>query len=660
MQLSDIFVKPITRDIQGVIKVGQGGQDTIRQDLDEYVVTKELQRYFNDFFTAYLKSINGPTDKMGVWISGFFGSGKSHFLKILSYLLNSKVEIDGKTAIEFFKEQNKIADQTTIAAMDRAASIETDVLLFNIDSESKSGNKSDENAILNVFMQQFNKMQGFTDSNFMVADMERLLVEEGKYQDFKAAYKEINRNHDDWENGRNRYAFEKKVIEEALVKIDFGYDMPNFDVQKPISIKDFAEMVAKYIDKQGDNHHVVFLVDEVGQFIGDDVHRMLNLQTVVEELGVATKGKAWVIVTSQQSIDTVTKNLSGTDFSKIQGRFDTKIAMSSSNVDEVIKRRLLDKTNDAKAFLESDFANNANSIHNKLNFNGERKWAKYSSADDYAEIYPFVPYQFELLQTVLTAVREHGSDGKHLSEGERSMLAIFKEAAVRMKDASISSLVPFSMFFDGLENFLDHEHRIVITNAQKNERVNPDGGLDSFPIRVFETLFMIKYVDQFEKSLDNITTLMVSNTDEDVIELKKKVEAALIDLISQGFVEKTTQGYEFLTNQEQDIKKQIDKQNVTESEVATELGSLFFDDSTAIKETFNYPKLRGNYVFKFNELIDDVPIKSNRNDLTIKVITPQSEDNRNEVTLSVKSAQNTLMIDMPVETNYLDEVRQAL
>ena len=109
MIIKDMFAKPIDRDIKGVIKVGQDDNANIQQELEEYVVTRELQKHFRDFFASYKRGINGETEKMGVWISGFFGSGKSHFLKIISYLLENK-EVNGKRAIDYFIEDNKIAD----------------------------------------------------------------------------------------------------------------------------------------------------------------------------------------------------------------------------------------------------------------------------------------------------------------------------------------------------------------------------------------------------------------------------------------------------------------------------------------------------------------------------------------------------------------------
>ena len=135
MKIIDLFEKPIDRDIKGVIKVGQSNEENIYQELDEYVVTNELSKHFREFFEMYKKGIEDHTEDMGVWISGFFGSGKSHFLKILSYILENK-EVKGRRAIDFFRDDNKIADPLVIANMDLASNTSTDVVLFNIDSKA--------------------------------------------------------------------------------------------------------------------------------------------------------------------------------------------------------------------------------------------------------------------------------------------------------------------------------------------------------------------------------------------------------------------------------------------------------------------------------------------------------------------------------------------
>ena len=122
-KLKNIYLKDINREIQGVIKVDD--ENFIKQELEEYVVTDELLKHFREFFDAYNTSISGTTEHMGVWISGFFGSGKSHFLKILSYILDNKI-VDGKPAVDYFED--KINDPMLLANMKRASSINNDVI----------------------------------------------------------------------------------------------------------------------------------------------------------------------------------------------------------------------------------------------------------------------------------------------------------------------------------------------------------------------------------------------------------------------------------------------------------------------------------------------------------------------------------------------------
>ena len=157
MKIYDMFAKKIDRPITGVVKVGQIEEDDKKLELEEYVVTRGLTKHFREFFSNYTKSINEPTDKMGVWISGFFGSGKSHFLKILSYNLDNAV-VAGKHPWEYLVENNPALkdDAMLLANMKLAANTPTDAILFNVDSKSAASAKSDSNAIVMVFNRRFN------------------------------------------------------------------------------------------------------------------------------------------------------------------------------------------------------------------------------------------------------------------------------------------------------------------------------------------------------------------------------------------------------------------------------------------------------------------------------------------------------------------------
>lgn len=664
MYVKNMFAKAIDRDIKGVIKVGQGDDENVRQELEEYVVTRELQKHFADFFSSYKKGITGNTDKMGVWISGFFGSGKSHFLKILSYLLENRV-VDGKTALEYFIEDRKIKDEMVLADMRLAANVSSDIILFNIDSKSGMADaQNNKEAILSVFLKVFNQHLGFYGANPFLADLERHLSDEGKYEEFKSTFAEIRGK--EWEDSRHQFRFVQDQVIKTLVKIGYMSE----DAAKNwcesstgaynIDVVTFANMVKHYIDKKGNNHHVVFLVDEIGQYIGEDSKLMLNLQTVTEDLGSACGGKAWVVVTSQQDIDSITKT-KGNDFSKIQGRFDTRLSLSSANVDEVIRKRILEKTESGRQTLGFLYDEKDTIIKNLIIFNDGIEKKLYSDRVNFSAVYPFVPYQFNLLASVLTSIRTHGASGKHLAEGERSMLALFKESAVRIMDKAEGTIVPFNMFYDALEQFLDHSHKGVIIRAYDNEYLNPDKAEECFDVNVLKTLFMIKYVKEVVANLENITSLMVSSIDDDRIALKNKVEDALKRLVRQTLIQKNGEVYVFLTDEEQEINREIESQNVEISEVVGKVSELIFDGLYDEKK-YRYPAFNGRYTFGFNQFVDDRPYKANQNfDISLKILTPNYEMGTDETTLRLMSGQSkSVIVVLPDDKAFIDEIRSSL
>lgn len=664
-----MFEKEIDRDIQGVIIVGQSEAENVAQELDEYVVTKELQKHFADFFSAYKKGIVGTTPKMGVWISGFFGSGKSHFLKILSYLLANK-SVGDRKAIDYFADDKKIADKKVLADMKLAADTDTDVVLFNIDSKSDGGSKQNKDAIVKVFLKVFNEMQGFCGAIPFLADLERKLMEEGRYNEFKQKFEEMYG--EAWEDSRQDFDFIQDDIVQVLTEMDFMSEAAARNwcerAAEPyqISIEDFAKRVKTYIDRKGNNYHVVFLVDEIGQYIGEDSKLMLNLQTVTEELGKECMGKAWVIVTSQQDIDSVT-NVKGNDFSKIQGRFDTRLSLSSANVDEVIKKRILEKKEIPAQTLRLLYGQKITIIKNLITFNDGVEKKLYADENDFSCVYPFVPYQFNLLASVLTSIRTHGASGKHLSEGERSMLAMFKESAMEYKECEVGTIIPFHAFYNALENFLDHSHRGVMIRAYENDIINSEHKEKVFTVDVLKVLFMIKYVDKvIAANIDNITSLIVSNIADDRITLKESVEDALKVLMHQNLVQKNGDIYVFLTNEEQEINREIESQSVEMAEIINKASELIFQDIITDKDLANgkykYNKFNGRYVFSYNQIVDERPFKSTQKyDIGVHIITPASDCGTDEITLRMKSGEGKeVLVLLPNDRAFIDEIRRYL
>ncbi|HAD69221.1 MAG TPA: BREX system P-loop protein BrxC, partial [Acinetobacter radioresistens] len=271
-------------------------------------------------------------NRVGVWISGFFGSGKSHFLKTLSYILANKVARDAqgneRSAAEFFDE-SKIRDAFIRADIGKAVSHHADVILFNIDSKASSND--DGNPILNVFLRVFNEYQGFSADHPHIAHMERHLSQKGVYERFKQAFEESSGM--SWLEERDGYQFYQDDVETAISQaLNLSAEAAHkwFEDSEQtfsVSVENFCQWVKEYLDSKGPQQRMLFLVDEVGQFIGSDTRLMLTLQTITENLGTICKGRAWIIVTSQADIDAVLGEMSSSkanDFSKIAGRFKTR------------------------------------------------------------------------------------------------------------------------------------------------------------------------------------------------------------------------------------------------------------------------------------------------------------------------------------------------
>ena len=657
IKIEDLFEKDIRRDINGVIKVDQEDERSVYTELDEYVVTGESLKHFDKFFRNYTTTLEEPTDKIGVWISGFFGSGKSHFLKILSYLLENRA-VQGKTALEFFRE--KITDPAIFANIEKAVTTGTkDVILFNIDSKANTANKGDEQ-IVNIFMRAFNDMRGYLGDVFWIADLEEDLEEKGLYEPFKTEFERING--ETWEERRVAYGFEQDDIIEALANCGSmsreaaARLFENDGASYTFSVEKFAKKLDKYCKSKGKDHQVIFLVDEVGQYIGENSELMLNLQTIVEELGTKLRGKAWVAVTSQADIDTVTKeHVKGYDFSKIQGRFNTRLGLTSANVDEVIKKRILDKKEEYREVLAAYYAEKQTILRNLLAFSNRAEIKIYKNEDDFVNVYPFVPYQFNLVQKVFDRIRETGFTGKHLAKGERSMLSAFKESTENYCENNVGLLIPFHAFYETIEGFLDPIIARTISHARKNESLNEKD------CELLEILFMIRNIKEIEPNLDNLIVLSISSVDEDKIKLKQRIIESLRKLEDQTLINKSEDKYYFLTNEEQEINKEIKRMDIEEHQILEEVHGMLYDQKQGI-----CPSSHKDY--KFNKAIDDRVKAISGADLTIKFLTPLSDQYNskkgNQQSLSGDNLSNinstdTLLFVLP-EDELIDQIRSYL
>ena len=652
MIIRDMFADDINRKINGVIKVDQAADEVIEQELNEYVITKELKKHFITFFNYYSDALDEPTADTGVWISGFFGSGKSHFLKMLSYLLENK-EVNGIRSVERFRKKFE-DDPATYMMIDRSTKVETETILFNIDIEG-SINK-DKTAVLRVFAKTFYNHLGFFGDNLKVAKLEQYIDQQEKTEQFRRTFEE--KKGMSWLESRKAFAFNGKYIIPTLMEV---LDMSEEDARAwfndksaiEFSIAQLVEDIKDYLKTKPNNFRLLFMVDEVGQYVGTDTDMLLNLQSLVEKIGSECGGKVWVVCTGQEAIDEIIK-VRADEFSRIQARFKTRLSLSSSSVDEVIQKRILKKTKDAEAELENVYNKNDSVLRNLFSFTDSILDIKgYSGPGEFAANFPFVPYQFIIMQKVFAEIRKHGNSGKHLSGGERSMLSGFQEATQKIQEKDEYALVPFFRFYDTVHTFLDGSIRRVIERCQR--AADNGDGIEALDVDVLKLLYLIRYIDDIPANLDNIVILMADDIRMDKITMRETIRDCLNRLMSQNYIGRTGEVYNFLTDEEQDIQREIKSTPVDTASIVDRIGQMIFADIFTTKK-YRY----GKYDFAFDQMVDGITIGNITGGMRLRFLTVATDTaEKSELRLMTESKGKEAIVVL-AETPYYESLESAM
>ena len=646
MLLREIFQKPVDRNIEGVIKADDDA--SLRLELDEYVITNEVEKRLDTFLDAY----NNYQGANGVWVSGFFGSGKSHLLKMLALVLENR-RVEGENAADIFLSKPTFKDNEILRGdLKKAVSIPSKSILFNIDQKADVISKTQLDALLSVFVKVFNEECGYYGKQPYVAEFERDLDSDGLLEAFKSRFREIASK--EWEWARQRTKRMASQIDEAYNAVtgqSVSQILDKYRSDYRLSIEDFAEQILAYIDRQGPEFRLNFFVDEVGQYIADNVKLMTNLQTIAESLATKCRGRSWIIVTAQEDMNSVVGEMGkqeSNDFTKIQARFKNRMKLTSQDVAEVIQKRLLLKNERGVNELSELYHDQENNFKTLFDFaDGSQTYRNFQDRDHFIHSYPFIPYQFALFQSVIQNLSLHSAfEGKHSSVGERSMLGVFQQVAIHIAAHQIGQLATFDLMFEGIRTALKSQIQRAVIQAE-NHLDNP------FAVHVLKALFLVKYVKEFKATVRNLCVLMLDGFNQDLPALRKNVEAALNLLEQQTYIQRNGEQYEYLTDEEKDVEEEIKNTEVESSEVSDELEKIVFDHIIKNRKI----RFDGNdYDYPYGRKLDD-RLHGREHELAIHIITPFHE---NAESLDVLRGQSMvrpeLMVIMPPDDRLMRDI----
>lgn len=651
MDMKGLYAKDIFRSIDGVIKADDVSK--VASEVDEYVMTSEIRKGLSRIVDAW-NQVDAPSN--GVWISGFFGSGKSHLLKMLSYLLGEQAGSQPLTReeVECAFERKVAGDETTIADLKRSLHTPTRAVLFNIDAKDDKSTRERGSAMIEVFYKVYFEARGLYSKDLGVGALERDLEDRGELARFCEAYQE-EAGHT-WEVGRVNTVFSEALVSRALARLGHQVDQPfrSYREQMNLSAEAFAQDVASWLDRQGPHQRIAFFVDEVGQFIGDDSQLMLNLQTITEQLATHCSGRAWVFVTSQEELSGIMEQMDerqSKDFSKIQGRFAITVNLSTEEVTDVIARRLLTKSEQGAEELDRMWQRLGAGFPSMFRFpEGTKKYDNYLTRDSFVAKYPFVDYQFEMFTQAMRGLSDNDLfTGRHSSVGARSLLGVCQQIAQELTDDELGTVASFDRFYDGIAAMLKSDVKDNIGRAAQDSHTR-----DPFTMSVLKVLLLVRYVDSFQAYPRNIAVLLRRSLDQDATDLETRVNRALHILSDQVYVQRQADGtYAYMTNEEKEVRREI-SQIIVESREVTDLLRTDIRRHVGTSATsFVYPGT--NRRMGVSLFVDGR--REQAEPLVISVFTPQSSLDEEGIRHESVVRHDTLSLGLDISSEILEDVR---
>ena len=612
MKLRELYSKPINRAVNPAVSATKFDPETEQVEIQEYVFTDEI---INGLFRI-LDAIknNRPYDHVGIWIDGYYGSGKSHFLKYLDYCITPHTRdaamqrlLDAVKVIDPLDEKHNIGfdyeQLLSIANWLKRATIDT--CIFNL--ETSYDNSTDKKkAFLHVFWNEFNGKRGFNKFNITLAqNLEKPLQEKGVFEAFK---ERIAEEGGDW----NDPGMAADLIDNELDWVlDIAKELaPTLSVDSIreriikrdtiLSIDRFGMELASYLKDKGDDYRLILLADEVSQFINKERDRYLNLQEIITKLSEACQNKVWVACTAQQDLSEIMDDCNIAEEKdkegKIKGRFEVKVSLKGTQPEVITQKRILDKKEEVMPDLEELYDRQKAAFD--LQFKLPNSYSSYDSKEDFVAYYPFVPYQFKLIMQVFNSFLALGYVAKEVKGNERSIIKVIHSTAKTNADAELGKFISFDELYNNMfEEGLQARGQKAIDNAIRMARTYERD--PKLAIRVVNVLFMICNISQTDKlifpaTIDNVTSLLVNNMETPRLTIKNEVEKIVEFLCDNNIIrrEQGKQGaadtYTFYSEEEMKVAQLIQSQVADNNTQAEQLKEIFGKYISALKNKEQY------------------------------------------------------------------------
>jgi hypothetical protein len=548
--IKTLFANDIHRRIEEVIKVDQTDEEIIRDEINEYVITDAIRAHYVGILDAYRETPNKPHEGIAIWVSGFFGSGKSSFAKMLGLAVANRT-IAGEPAGERFTQR---AGDNKLSVLLKAINekIPTHAVIFDVSTDRgiRSGNQTLTEIMYGLFLQSL----GYA-KDLDLSELEIGLEENGQLGRFEEEYKRLFKKN--WATEKGKVAFALSEASRVLHSLEPDtYPMADSWVKAVKNKADItpgklAERAGELMKRRKPGLSLMFVVDEVGQFVARDVQKMLDLQAVVQQLGVKGRGKHWVVITSQEKLGELVSGLDDKkiELARLMDRFPLQVHLEPSDISEVTSRRVLSKNAAAQTALGKLFDEHRGRLTEHTRLTADIKLPELSR-DAFIDLYPLLPYQIDLIIQVVSGLRTQGGASKHVGGANRTIIKLAQQLlinpAVNLADAPLGHIARLDQVYDLVEGNIGSEVRAKILAISK-ELNHP------LAQPVAKVICLLQYVKSVHRSAENIAAALHGSAAGD--SQLASVKEALRELEATHKVRHGDDGYRIPTPAEDDWER---------------------------------------------------------------------------------------------------------
>lgn len=537
MEIRNLFdpSKDIYRTIEKVITYGAAQEQRLKAEISEYVVTDSIEEQTEKLLSKMQAAMEaGGQNEVGVWVSGFYGSGKSSFTKYLGLAFDDRVTIDGQPFLKHLQDRlHKPQTKALLTAVSRR--FPAAVLLLDLASEQVAGATLE--VVSTVLYYKVLQWAGYS-RNLKVAAFERKLKKDGRYDEFEKLFE--GTTGEPWTDYQN----DELVVDSLLPDLahqmypEFFKTTQSFTTTTSEVIYLLDDRIKEIIDivrEASGKDYIIFVIDEVGQYVGSNQNKILDLQGLAENLKNIGDGKAWIVGTAQQTLteDDPRAALNSPELYKLKDRFPIQVDLESSDIKEICYRRLLGKSPDGEKALDALFAQHGQALRHNTKLEDAKYYDAEFNRESFINLYPFLPAHFDILLHLLGALAK--STG---GIGLRSAIKVVQEILTEGPDGQepaanreLGWLATTVTLFDALDKDIQRAFPSIHQAVGKVLIRFPDSALHQ---EIGKTVAVLQILSNLPVTVHNVASLLHPSVDTP--SRADAVKKAVDELLTDAFV----------------------------------------------------------------------------------------------------------------------------